>query len=247
MNFFARIWNVIVGRTNALVESVENPEDQLRIFVSTLDSEMTKLRQAVTAAIAEEKKLKMKIENLLLQSQDWKKKAMFALNQGKEDLAREALIRKGDAENEAIRLRADLERQAEAVEKLQQALRATQQKTEKAKRDYTVLLARYRSAKTQMSINKQLNGLSENSPNNLIENLNDRILKIEAETQADLQMIGSGSSPDLEASFVQLEQQYRGDEALTQLKAKMQSQPLLAAASKADKLNIIDVKKKVGG
>jgi len=60
MIFLKRIWNVIVGRATTLAEAIENPEDQLRLFVSTLDSEMSKLRMAVVIAVAEEKKLKKK-------------------------------------------------------------------------------------------------------------------------------------------------------------------------------------------
>ena len=89
----------------------------------------------------------MKIENLLHQAQDWEKKAMLALQTGQEDLAREAVVRKTDAETEAMRLKVDWDQQIHLVTQLQESLKGAQQKAEKAKREYTNLLARYQTAK----------------------------------------------------------------------------------------------------
>ena len=57
-----------------------------------------------------------------------------------------------------------------------------------------------------------------------IEDLNDKILKIEAETEANMELIGEGVGSDLEQKFVQLEANQRGDQALLELKAKLESQ-----------------------
>lgn len=246
MNFLTRLWNIVVGRTSAALDAIENPEDQLRLTVTTLDAEMTKLRQSAAAALTEEKKLKIKIENLLMQAQDWEKKAMLTLGQGQEELAKEALIRKGDAENEATRLKSSWESQAKAVENIMESLRATQIKTENAKREFTVLLARYQTAKTQQTINKQLNGLSEKSPNNLIESISDKILKIESESQAELQMMGTRSHTDFDTNFAKLEKQTRGDEALAQLKQKMNLQMPDSNSSIEGARDVTNSKKKIG-
>lgn len=231
MNFLMRIWNIIVGRTNAALGQLESPEDQLRYFVTQLDGEMSKLRKAVTGAVAEEKKLKMRIENQLMQAQDWEKKAMFALKGGQEELAREALVRKGDIESEAFRLKTEWEKQSQISEQLQQSLKNAQTKAEKAKRDYTVLIARYQTAKTTQSMNQQLAGTGEKSSSAVMEGLNNKILQIEADSQAELQVLGDGGS-DIEAKFVDLERQMRGDEALAQLKAKMGGNQLPAGTRK---------------
>ncbi|MBT4792386.1 MAG: PspA/IM30 family protein [Halobacteriovoraceae bacterium] len=236
----ARFWNQILGKSNKILDKFENPEEQLRVFVDQMNKEIVKITQSTTKAIADEKKLKLSMENQLNQANDWEGKAMFALEQGKEDLAKEALIKKEECEQNAKNFKVEWQTQCNATATLKTNLKASKDKVEKAKREYNVLLARFQTAKTTQQINKTLNGQSTKSPTYLVENLQDKIHKIEAQTEAELEMLDNSSSTDLEAQFAELEMTKKGDDALLELKQKMKQ-----IEQKPEHDDIDELKKKV--
>ena len=55
----------------------------------------------------------------------------------------------------------------------------------------------------------------------MMDRLNDRIVLIEAENEANQDLVGDGTNAELDARFAQLEKKSRGDDALMQLKQKL--------------------------
>ena len=218
-DLITRVWNTILGKSHTLIDSLENPEEQLKVFVHKMSDEIEDLTRSTTLAVADEKRLKMNLEQNLNQAAEWESKAIFALEQGKEELAKEALLKKADCEAQASNLKQEWKIQNEATIKLKTSLKLSKEKVEKAKRDYNILLAKYQTAKTTQNINKTINGSSIDSPTHLIESLQDKIFQIEAETEAELEM--SGASVDLDSQFAELERAKTGADALEQLKLKM--------------------------
>lgn len=219
INVFLRTMNIISGKANAAMDGLETPEDKLRLFVKNLDEELNKLRQAVALAIAEEKKINAQIREELLKAAEWEKRAVHVLKTGNEELAREALLKKSQCDELAASLKKDWETQSAAVAKLKLSLAKTRSKAEKAKREYSIMLARYSTAKAQKSIGKQLSGSSNSQTHATMDDLNRRIMNIEAEVEAELELCTT--EPDVDAQFEAVDIQVRGDEALEKLKAKL--------------------------
>ena len=153
---------------------------------------------------------------------------------------KEALIKKEECEQNAKNFKVEWQTQCNATATLKTNLKASKDKVEKAKREYNVLLARFQTAKTTQQINKTLNGQSTKSPTYLVENLQDKIHKIEAQTEAELEMLDNSSSTDLEAQFAELEMTKKGDDALLELKQKMKQ-----IEQKPEHDDIDELKKKV--
>ena len=243
MYLFKRFYYLLLGKSEAVLNKLESPEDDLRMFVDDLNSEIKKMNQAVTLALADEKKMKHRIKTLLEQSLDWQKKAVLALNAGDESLAKEALVKKEECESQALALKVDWENQKSTVEQLKKRLQASTERVEKAKRDYTVLVARYRTAKTNQDLGRKLNPASQDSPLVMIESLNDKILKIEAETEAETELLGTDRTEELDMRFKALEKAQRGEEALAQLKASIGTRLLSQGTSNND--DVQELKKKL--
>ena len=94
MNVFARIKYIVRGKTESVLDQLENPEEQLSVFVGELNDQLQSLQKAVARAVADEKRLKMEIEDHLTQASEWEKRAVLALEAGHEDLAKQALVKK---------------------------------------------------------------------------------------------------------------------------------------------------------
>lgn len=213
MNAFQRFWNGLFG-------SLEDPTRQLAVFVDELDRHVRDLHRAVARAIADEKRLKMQIEDLLGKASDWEARAVLALQQGDETLAKEALLQKERCEAQALALQKTWDTQREATQKLKASLRAEKGRVEDAKTKYSLLLAQYQSATTRKRIHDTLSTESPRSPTVVIEELSDRIRQIEAETEVNIEMADDGGG-DLEAQFSELERRTRGDAALEALRQRI--------------------------
>ncbi len=218
-----RLLNVVKGKSHAVLDKMEKPEEQLVVFLEDLNNSVMKLQKGVTAAVADEKKLKLQLDQTIKTTNEWEQKAILALQNGDEDLAREALLRKETAETQAKTLHKDWIAQKEAAGKLKNNLKQAKNRVDEAKRNYTLLSAKYQSAKTNKEMTDTFSSLNEESPLHLMDELNDKILQLEAETDANMELMGDEIDGDLEEKFTQLENAHRGDKALAELKAKLAS------------------------
>ena len=223
INFFKRLVGMIRGKSYAALEHFEKPEEQLTVFVEDLNRQIQNLQKSVSAAVADEKKLKLQIDDLIQKGNDWEKRAELAYESGDKQLAQEALLKKEDCDTQAEAHRQSWEARKNATESLKDSLRTARTKVDEAKRRYTLMVARYKTAQTKQDLHKTLTSKVDDSPLQMMDRLNDRILKIEAENEANLEMIGNeGTHVDLEAKFAKLEKKSRGDEALQRLEKRME-------------------------
>ena len=94
MGFFDRLSRLLRAYLKDLVSKAEDPVKILDQSVADMQSDLVKLRQAVAMAISSQKRLKSQADQAQLQSRTWYERAELALQNGEEDLAREALTRR---------------------------------------------------------------------------------------------------------------------------------------------------------
>ena len=94
MSIFNRISDIFKANINDTLDKAEDPEKMLKQMVLEMEESINKTTLAVANAIANEKGLEHKLEKAKNESNDWEQKAMFALQSGKEDLAKAALEKK---------------------------------------------------------------------------------------------------------------------------------------------------------
>mgnify|MGYP006202922105 CR=1 FL=1 len=108
---------------------------------------------AVRDTIADQKRLEKQLEQAQASAAEWERKAMTAINADRDDLAREALGRKQEADEQCAQYQSNLELQRANAEELKGALRQLAAKVEEAQRKKNVLIARQKrvEATNQMS------------------------------------------------------------------------------------------------
>ena len=65
-------------------------------IIVDMRSQLVKAKQQVAAAIANEKRLRDQADAELRQSQDWENRAVLAVREGRDDLAKQALVRQNE-------------------------------------------------------------------------------------------------------------------------------------------------------
>ena len=96
MGIFDRLSTLLKSNINELISSAENPEEMLNQIIVDMRSQLVKAKQQVAAAIADEKRLRDQADAELRQAQDWENRAVLAVREGRDDLAKQALVRQNE-------------------------------------------------------------------------------------------------------------------------------------------------------
>ena len=146
MGLFDRLSSLIKANLNDLISKAEEPEKLLEQSILDMRSSLAKAKQQVAAAIADEKRLRDQADQEFKQAGEWEQRAMLAIQQNRDDLARQALMRQQEHAEHATALQRTWESQSAETEKLKSLLRDLNDKIEEAKRKKNLLLARARRA-----------------------------------------------------------------------------------------------------
>src|SRR5512147_850474 len=222
MGILDRIRTVLKSNINALISKAEDPEKMLNQLLMDMNEQLLEAKKQVAMTIADEKKLERQaLENKALGA-DWERKAMLAVKAGKDDLAKEALVRKQEYDGYAASFQKEYESQHASVEQLKDALRQLQSKIEEASRKKNLLIARAKRAEAQKQIQQTMGSLSANSSFDTFDRMTQKVDQIEAEAEAMKELGEVTADQKLEDKFKELESSGAGaDQLLEDLKAKM--------------------------
>ena len=227
MGIISRLKTLISSNVNDAISKAEKPEKMLNQLIIDMQEQLLESKKAVAMAIADEKKLERELANQEALAQDWEKKAMLAVRAGKDDLAREALLRKQEYDNAAGEYRKQWEAQKESVEKLKESLRELQNKIEEAQRKKNLLVARAKRAEAQQKIQNTISSVSGNrSAFDAFDRMAQKVDQMEAQADAAKELEDLSSNSSLERRFAELEKSdSSADLLLEELKKKMEALP----------------------
>src|SRR3954447_12027985 len=93
MGLFDRLSTMLRSNINDLISRAENPEKMLNQLIVDMKTQLAKAKQQVASAIADEKKLQADAENMKKKTADWERRAMLAVQEGRDYMAKKALGR----------------------------------------------------------------------------------------------------------------------------------------------------------
>jgi len=222
MGIFDRFKTVVKSNINDMISKAENPEKMLNQLVFDMNSQLVESKKQVAAAIADEKRLERQLIENKAKAEDWERKAMLAVKAGKDDLAKEALVRKQESDGYASSFQKEWDNQHSAVEQLKDALRQLQSKIEEASRKKNLLVARAKRAEAQKQIQQTMGSLSATSSFDTFDRMAQKVDQIEAEADAMKELASVTPDQKLEDKFKELESSgATADALLEDLKAKM--------------------------
>jgi phage shock protein A len=221
MGILDRLSTLLRSNINDLISRAENPEKMLNQLIVDMKGQLAKAKQQVASAIADEKKLQADAEQLKKQAEDWERRAMLAVQEGRDDLAKQALVRYNESLQGAQSLHETWLKHKQETENLKNSLRQLNDKIEEAKRKKNILVARARRAEAQQRIQETLSGLSDKSAFEGFERMAEKIEANERKAIAAAELQEEFSGDALVRQFESLEYKGSSDQQLLELKAKM--------------------------
>jgi len=231
MGLFDRLSSLIKSNINDLISSAENPEKMLNQILIDMRSQLAKAKQQVAAAIADERRLRDQVDSEYKEGQEWERRAMLAVQEGRDDLAKQALLRQNEHASHAQQLEATWTAHQAETEKLKNSLRDLNDKIEEAKRKKNLLIARQRRAQAQKRIHDTMSSLSEKSAFEAFARMEERIENNERQLKASVEIEEEFTGDRLAQDFKQLERSATTNTVDSQLLALKQKMGMLPAGS----------------
>ncbi|HEX7362929.1 MAG TPA: PspA/IM30 family protein [Bryobacteraceae bacterium] len=214
-DMFHRTGRVARGEANRGVSALENAtfESTVRQTVADLKKELNNVVGASAQAMSNYNRLDAEYQKYVRQSQEWKNRASMALDAGNEDLARKALVKKGDCDKQIGSLQTSVDSARQASESLKSQVSELKHKIEEGERTATTLVARKNAATAQRKVAEAMAGVGKaDNAFAALSRFEDSVAKEEATAKAFDQLASAGKDATLEAQFAQLEGRTVDDE-----------------------------------
>ena len=221
MGIFDRFSTLLRSNINDLISRAENPEKMLNQLIVDMKSQLAKAKQQVASAIADEKKLQADAEAMKKQAEDWERRAMLAVQEGRDDLAKQALGRYNEHLHGAQQLHETWLKHKAETEALKLSLRQLNDKIEEAKRKKNILVARAKRAEAQQRIQETMSGMSDKSAFESFDRMAEKIEATERKAIAAAELQEEFSGDRLVQQFEALEYKGTSDQQLIALKQRM--------------------------
>jgi len=212
-----RLSRLIRANVNDLIDQAEDPEKMIDQILRDMQESITMARAQVAAMIAQEKELELDAAETKKLAGEWGRKAERAVGAGKDDLAREALRRRRDNEENSAIYSEQLGVQTQAVAKLKDQLRQLEAKYQATLGARDSLIARQRRAKATRQVAEAVVVFTPLDPTSELDRMERKIRSEEAHALAALE-IGDES---FEAQFQALDSESDVEDELQALKQSL--------------------------
>jgi phage shock protein A len=234
MNFFKRLTTLFRAWANALVGRMEDPSKMLTTALGDMNEQLSEAAGQVGRVVAEQRRLDKQVSAHKEQAAAWEKKAMIAVGQGRDNLARACLDNKQAAERQAALLTPALEQQTVLAAQMRAEVQRMKARIDEARAKKTLLEARQKSAEAQSAVLTSLEALDASDANSAIGKLEAAVMSAESAADATAEL---SVDVDLERQLAALTAEPIVDDALAALRAKMGMElaaPLVADAIAVD-------------
>jgi phage shock protein A len=216
MGILGRLSTLVKSNLNDAIDSMQDPAKEIDQMVRDMEDSAREARTEVGQSLAEGKRLGRKVGELDGEIAQWQSRAETAVRAGDDALAKEALKRKVEKEDEKAETQKAAQEQDVNAENLETALKALDQRLKDVKLRQGSLRAKARANKSGSPLSGKTSAFDD------FDRMAGRIDAVEAEASLDEELGGrSAESAAAARKLDQLAEKTSVDDALAELKRKL--------------------------
>ena len=193
MGIFTRFRDIVSSNINAMLDKAEDPEKLIKLMIREMEDTLVEIKASCAGVLANSKKVERQLKEVRSRAEYWGEKAQLAVNKGRDDLAREALMEKRRYADAVDVLDRELIEHNVLLEQYQKDIRQLEEKLGTARERQRILVQRQIHAAGKMRAQEEIRRIDSSEAILKFEELENRIERMEAE--ADLVNFGK---PELE-------------------------------------------------
>ncbi len=198
MGIFTRFRDIVSSNINAMLDSAEDPDKMIKLMIREMEDTLIEIKSSCAGVMAGRKKLQRKFNELLERKNLWAQRAELAVNKGRDNLAREALVEKRRFAELAESLSNEILDHTSLIEQYQDDIVELEKKLASAKEKKRSLAERHKKAQNKKRAQSDIRRLDSAETMARFEHLESRIERMEAE--ADMVNFGKPKTVDDEFS-----------------------------------------------
>lgn len=219
MAIFERISDLVRSNINDLIDKAENPEKMVKQIIIDMEAQLRKATQGLGTAMGSLNQVKRQLENAKEQSNNWQSKARTCLEQGNEELAKQALENKVKQDKMVAQYQEMCVSMESQVNEIKNQIDLLKQKLEEARSKQAMLVARSQMADAKSQMAKTLGNMDSKSAFAKMDKMEQKIEQKESEADAFSQI--SGVEESTNDPFAQMEKESSINAELEKLKQEM--------------------------
>jgi phage shock protein A len=228
-----RFKNVIKGMLNQGVSKLETPAILAEQAQMELESGLKKVKEAVTVAVTNEKMLETQLQKNKDDLALWEKRAVMAVEQNNDDLARQCIAKKKEFAEHVQSLANQLAEQKNSTTAMKQKLSEIEEEYREFKVKKQAMLARAKAADGVAKANELMSGGTAGGGSSM-DKWEEKIKEKENRNEALKEISGVSTEKHFDDAAKSLDL----DDELAALKAKMTTPKLIE--DKSDSKPIVD-------
>ena len=167
MSIFTRFKDIVNSNINSLLDKAEDPEKMLRLMIGEMEDTVIDLKTTTAARMAEAIRSEKKVDEAKATVERWQARAELAIEKGKDDLAREALVEKKHAQEVYERALENISSLKKSVEEGKEEIRTLEDKIKAAKDKLATLQREQARAQERRDSSVNLNARFEEMENRI--------------------------------------------------------------------------------
>lgn len=210
MGVFSRFLDIVNANINSLLDKAEDPQKMLRMMIQEMEDTLIEIKSSCAAKMANRTKLNRQHQETEETIKRWQSRAELAVEKGRDDLAREALLEKKRTIAALARIEEELKNYDTLIDDSKKEINQLEDKLEEVKKKYRMLMEKQRQeeerSRTQSSMKQD--------PMDHFNSMEEKIDRMRAENDLNK------PREDLEKDFQDLEGQDDIEKQLNELKKK---------------------------
>jgi phage shock protein A len=197
MGIFTRFRDIVSSNINAMLDKAEDPEKLIKLMIREMEDTLVEIKASCAGVMANSKKVQRQLDEVQSREKYWSERAELAVEKGRDDLAREALMEKQRYSAGEDGLKKELTECDSLIEQYQDDIRQLEDKLGTAREKQRILVQRHIHANRKRRAQQEIRRMDTAEAIIKFEELENRIERMEAE--ADL--VNFGRKPTLEGEL----------------------------------------------
>ncbi len=209
MGIFTRFRDIVGSNINSMLDRAEDPQKLIKLMIQEMEDTLIELKSSCAGVMAENKKIERQLRAFDHRAAYWEEKANLAVNKGRDDLAREALLEKRRCANKSESLAREMTNHEALLAQYKDDIRQLEDKLKNAREKERILVQRHIYAARKKRAQEDIRRIDSADTVFKFEELEHRIENMEAE--ADLINFGRKTSLEDELDRLSMDEEIESE------------------------------------
>lgn len=156
MGIFSRFKDIVNSNINAILDKAEDPEKLLKLMMQEMEDTLIELKSSCAAKMAHQVRLEKKLKENEALVNRWQQRAELAVQKGRDDLAREALVEKRNVSSSLETIKGEIATISDLVSKSKGEIHQLEDKLEQSQMKLKTLQQKARAAEEERRMHSNM-------------------------------------------------------------------------------------------